>query len=182
MNADFQSQGWHLTEEWRWPGLLTSGDVSDLHISLISSLSIQGFPDGLVVKNPPAVQKTQDMWVQSLGGKIPWSRKWQSTAVFLLEKFHSQRSLVGYSPKSLEELHTTKQLSMSTHLSIYCHHYDHHLLSISIYLPICQSIIIIISNWKITIYLFIIIIMIIVYYLSIIHSSNLSQVNNIFSQ
>ena len=88
--------------------MLTSGDVSDLHISFISSLSIQGFPNGLVVKNPPAMQETQDMWVQSLGGKIPWSRKWQSTAVFLLEKSHSQRSLVGYSPKSLEELHIAK--------------------------------------------------------------------------
>ena len=102
-------------------------------------LSIQGLPDGLVVKNPPAMQETQDMWVQSLGGKIPWSRKWQSTAVFLLEKSHGQRNLVGYSPKSLKELHTTKQLSVSTHLSIYCRHYDHHLLSISIYLSLSLS-------------------------------------------
>jgi len=29
--------------------------------------------------------------------KIPWRRKWQPTAVFLLEEFHGQRSLVGYS-------------------------------------------------------------------------------------
>ena len=35
-----------------------------------------GFPGGSVVKNPPAVQVT---WV----GKIPWSRKWQPTPVFL---------------------------------------------------------------------------------------------------
>ena len=31
-------------------------------------------------------------------GKIPWSRKWQPTPVFLPEKSHGQRSLVGYSP------------------------------------------------------------------------------------
>ena len=31
-------------------------------------------------------------------GKIPWSRKWQPTPVFLPQKFHGQRSLVGYSP------------------------------------------------------------------------------------
>ena len=31
-------------------------------------------------------------------GKIPWSRKWQPTPVFLLEKSHWQRSLAGYSP------------------------------------------------------------------------------------
>jgi len=38
------------------------------------------FPDGSVVKNPPAMQKTQvDSWV----GKIPWRKKWQPTPVFL---------------------------------------------------------------------------------------------------
>ena len=30
-------------------------------------------------------------------GKIPWSRKWQPTLIFLPGKFHRQRSLVGYS-------------------------------------------------------------------------------------
>ena len=35
-----------------------------------------------------------DLWV----GKIPWNRKWQPTPVFLLEKFHGQRSLVDYNP------------------------------------------------------------------------------------
>ena len=34
-----------------------------------------------------------DLWV----GKIPWSRKWQLTPVFLPGKFHGQRGLVGYS-------------------------------------------------------------------------------------
>ena len=28
-------------------------------------------------------------------GKIPWRRKWQPTPVFLPEKFHGQRTLVG---------------------------------------------------------------------------------------
>ena len=35
-----------------------------------------------------------DPWVR----KIPWRRKWQSTAVFLPGKSHGFRSLVGYSP------------------------------------------------------------------------------------
>ena len=35
-----------------------------------------------------------NLWV----GKIPWSRKWQLTPVFLPRKFHEQRSLAGYSP------------------------------------------------------------------------------------
>ena len=30
-------------------------------------------------------------------GKIPWSRKWQPSPVFLLGEFHGQRSPVGYS-------------------------------------------------------------------------------------
>ena len=35
-----------------------------------------------------------DPWVK----KIPWRRKWQPTTVFLPEKSHAQRNLVGYSP------------------------------------------------------------------------------------
>ena len=47
-------------------------------------------------------------------GKIPWRRKWQPTPVFLLGKFHGQRSLAGYSPRSHKESDTTKQLSRHT--------------------------------------------------------------------
>ena len=35
-------------------------------------------------------------WVR----KLPWSRKWQSPPVYLPGKFHGQRSLAGYSPRS----------------------------------------------------------------------------------
>ena len=35
-----------------------------------------------------------DPWI----GKIPWSRKWQPTPVFLPGKSHGQGSLAGYSP------------------------------------------------------------------------------------
>ena len=31
-------------------------------------------------------------------GKIPWRKEWLPTPVFLLEEFHGQRSLAGYSP------------------------------------------------------------------------------------
>ena len=53
----------------------------------------------LVVKKPPANANKYkrggfDPWV----GKIPWSRKWQPTLVFLPGKFHGQRDLVGYRP------------------------------------------------------------------------------------
>ena len=49
-------------------------------------------------------------WVR----KIPWSRKWQSTPVFLPGKFHGQRSLAGYSPWMCKELNTTERLN--THI------------------------------------------------------------------
>ena len=35
-------------------------------------------------------------WVQSWVKNIPWRRKWQPTLVLLPEKFHGQKSLVGY--------------------------------------------------------------------------------------
>ena len=51
------------------------------------------FPDGSVVKNPPACRSHGlDPWV----GKILWRRKWQPTPVFLPGRSHGQRSLVGY--------------------------------------------------------------------------------------
>ena len=40
-------------------------------------------------------------------GKIPWRRKWQPSPVFLPEKSHGQRSLMGYSPWGCKELDTT---------------------------------------------------------------------------
>ena len=41
-------------------------------------------------------------------GKIPWSRKWQPTPVFLPEKFHGQRHLAGHSPWSHKEADMTE--------------------------------------------------------------------------
>ena len=37
--------------------------------------SFLGFPSGSAVKDPPAVQKTQDTWVQSLGREDPLEEK-----------------------------------------------------------------------------------------------------------
>jgi len=42
------------------------------------------------------------------GGKIPWGKKWQHTSVFLSEKSHGQRSLVGYSRWDCRELGTAE--------------------------------------------------------------------------
>ena len=65
------------------------------------------------VKNPPAMQKTQD---RSLGQEDSQRRKWQPTPVFLSEKSHGQRSLAGYSPwgrKRVKHDLVTKQLTQT---------------------------------------------------------------------
>ena len=51
-------------------------------------------------------------------GKIPWSRKWQPTPVFLAGKFHGQRSMLGYHTWGCKESDITKQLSTHTHTFI----------------------------------------------------------------
>ena len=56
-----------------------------------------------------------DPWV----GKIPGSRKWKPTPVFLPGTFHGQRSLVDYSPWGLKESDTTEHV---------CHAKSHSLL------------------------------------------------------
>ena len=42
-----------------------------------------GFPCGSVVKDLPAVQETQELWVQSLGGENPLERKLASHSSIL---------------------------------------------------------------------------------------------------
>ena len=49
-----------------------------------------------------------DFWI----GKIPWSRKWQPTPLFLPREFHEQRSLLGYSPWGCKESDTTEHAYM----------------------------------------------------------------------
>ena len=45
-----------------------------------------------------------NLWVR----KILWRIKWQPTPVFLPEKSHGQRSLMGYSPGDCKQLDTTE--------------------------------------------------------------------------
>ena len=40
--------------------------------------------------------------------KIPWSKKWQPTSVFVPGKFHGQRRLAGYSPWGHKESDMTE--------------------------------------------------------------------------
>ena len=58
----------------------------------------EGFPGGVVVKNPPANAGDRQRfspWVR----KIPWRRAWQPTPAFLPGESHGQANLsMGYSP------------------------------------------------------------------------------------
>ena len=68
------------------------------------------------VKRLPTMRRPGfDPWVR----KIPWSRKWQLTPVFMPGKSYGLRSLVGYSPWGRKESDTTERLHFtSLHPSI----------------------------------------------------------------
>ena len=72
------------------------------------------------VRNLPAMQKTLERQIQSLGQEDPFKKKWQPTLVFLPEKPHGQRSLVGYCPKGLKELDTTEHAVTDSYLFLPC--------------------------------------------------------------
>ena len=73
---------------------------------------IRGFPDGSVVKNPPAVLET---WVQSLGQEDPLEKEMATHSSILALKSHGQRSLADYSPWSHKRLEMTEQLNPYHH-------------------------------------------------------------------
>ena len=66
------------------------------------------FSGDIVVKNPPDNAGDTRLGFNSWVGKILWKRKWQPTPVFLPEKFHGQRILVGYSPRDRKESNTAE--------------------------------------------------------------------------
>ena len=82
----------------------------------------QGFPDGSVVKNPPAnAADTGDTGSIPLVGKILWRRKLQPTPVFLPGESHGQRSLEGYSPWGTRVGHTHRHTPQSTASQSVCY-------------------------------------------------------------
>ena len=66
---------------------------------LFMSLPCMDFPSGSAVKNPPAMQETQETWVRSLGQEDSLEKGMATHASILAwKKSHGQRSLAGYSP------------------------------------------------------------------------------------
>ena len=62
-------------------------------------------PIALMIKNLPAMQKTQ---VRSLGWEDPLEKGMATYSSVLAGESHGQRSLVGYSPWSCKESGTTE--------------------------------------------------------------------------
>ena len=69
-------------------------------------ISLWASPMVQQVKNPPVMQETQKMWVQSLDWEDPLEMA--STPAFLPEKSHEQRDLVTYSPIGYKESDITE--------------------------------------------------------------------------
>ena len=68
----------------------------------------RGFLGGAIVKNLLGNAENRETQVQSLVGKIPWSKKWLPTPVSLPGKSHGQRSSVGFRPWDHRESDTTQ--------------------------------------------------------------------------
>ena len=74
----------------------------------ISSVQSLGFPGGTCGKEPACQCGRHKLRFNPQNGKIARRRKWQPSPLFLPRKSHGQRSLVGYSPKGLEEWDATE--------------------------------------------------------------------------
>ena len=73
----------------------------------------RGFPSGSVVKNLPAMQEAQEMWVQSLGREDPLEKEMATHSSILAWDILGQRILVGHSPWGLIESDMNEPLNNS---------------------------------------------------------------------
>ena len=67
-----------------------------------------GFPSDSAVKNPPAVQELQEMWVWSLDQEDPLEDGMATYSSILARESHGERSLVGYSQCNCKEADMTE--------------------------------------------------------------------------
>ena len=92
--------------EFEGSNLRNESKLYGLMNTLVILLETRDFPGGSDSK--ASVYNVGDL--PSLGWKICWRRKWQSTLVLLPGKSAGQRSLVGYSPWGCQESDTTERL------------------------------------------------------------------------
>ena len=79
------------------PGELEKNPYGSAHL---------GIPDSASGKEPVCRCRRcrSDPWVR----KIPWKRAWQPAPIFLPQKSHGQRNLMGYRPGDHKESDTTE--------------------------------------------------------------------------
>ena len=77
-----------------------------------------GFPSSTSGKELAFQRRGKRCGFDPRAGKIPWSRKWQPTTVFLPGESYGQRSLVGYSLWGCKESDRT-EVTYHTHVHIY---------------------------------------------------------------
>ena len=107
----------------------TDGEMRDLRVRLLHTICCLGhlpfirylqticFESGPILDDGASqVAQWERPGLDPCLGKIPWSRKWQPTPVFLPGESCGQRSLVGYSPLGRREWDTAEQLSTTQHL------------------------------------------------------------------
>ena len=85
----------NLTHLSNWQQLASADYSIREDFSFTEMLLPLQFPGGSAIKRLPAMQERQETGVLSLGQEDALEDKWQSTPVFLLGKFHGQRSLMG---------------------------------------------------------------------------------------
>ena len=73
------------------------------------------------VKNPPAVQETQEIQVWHLGREDPMEAGTVAHFNILTGNFHGQRSLVGYSPEDRRVVHGWATHVCMYHIHQVCH-------------------------------------------------------------
>ena len=69
---------------------------ANIEIKHLFSYLFGPFPGGANGKEPTCQYRDVRDSFDPCVGKIPWSRKWQPTPIFLPRESHGQRSLVGY--------------------------------------------------------------------------------------
>ena len=98
-----------LSSNW----LVLKANLTYLHqvtfFLLYAHVVTLGFPGGTSGKVPACqCRGPKRHGFNPCVGKIPWTRKWQPTLVFLHGEFHGQKNLAGYNPWGCKELDTTE--------------------------------------------------------------------------
>ena len=128
--------GYSLWDHWESD---TTEQLSKPHIWLYPESSatpyiqgitlLYGFPGGTSSKESTCqCRRCNRCWFNPWVGKIPWSRKWHPTPIFLPGESHEQRSLEGYRPWGCKALDPTERAHMRAWACTHTHTHTHSLL------------------------------------------------------